>query len=191
MYIAGHCVLLQDAYTHASSIVDIIRAGPEPLQSHFSTGYGMVLKILNTRTLEYAKTFVQRSFNNYLGKVPLLPKQLTPCYKGCLSNLLQSWYVVVRRWHVGFVGFRLLQPAVCPLSHAWLTLIKTRSNNFSVSDVLWCMTSGANLPLFVAISPLLSPELNKSGLRQCYQTDRLPHASSDFWTDCSSSPHTF
>lgn len=64
----GHCVLLQDPYAHASSIVDILRAGPEPLQSHFSTGYGMVLKILNTRSLEYAQSFVKRSFYNYLGE---------------------------------------------------------------------------------------------------------------------------
>ena len=64
---AGHCIFLQDAYTQAGSIVNILRAGPEPLQSHFATGYGMVLKLLNKRKLEYARNFVQRSFYNYLG----------------------------------------------------------------------------------------------------------------------------
>ena len=60
-------MFLQDAYTHPSAIVDVLNAGPEPLQSHFSTGYGMVLKLLHTRTLDYARSFVQRSFYNYLG----------------------------------------------------------------------------------------------------------------------------
>ena len=69
---AGHCLLLQDRYDSPEDIFELLAKGPEPLQSHFATGYGMVLKILNLHSLENARKFVQRSFYNYLGKdIPL------------------------------------------------------------------------------------------------------------------------
>ena len=47
---------------------DIIKKGPERLQSQFAAGYGMVLNLLYSRTLEEAKAFIDRSFNTYLSK---------------------------------------------------------------------------------------------------------------------------
>ncbi len=46
----------------------IIAAGPEPLQSQFATGYNMVANLLRTRSLEEARSFIERSFGNYLGE---------------------------------------------------------------------------------------------------------------------------
>lgn len=51
---------------------DIIRKGPERLQSQFAAGYGMVLNLLYSRSLEEAKAFIDRSFNTYLSE-PLVP----------------------------------------------------------------------------------------------------------------------
>ena len=54
---------------------DIIRKGPERLQSQFAAGYGMVLNLLYSRSLEEAKAFIDRSFNTYLSQ-PLVPSSL-------------------------------------------------------------------------------------------------------------------
>ena len=69
---AGHCVVLQNAYEEGQVAWDIIRKGPERLQSQFAAGYGMVLNLLYSRSLEEAKAFIDRSFNTYLSE-PLLP----------------------------------------------------------------------------------------------------------------------
>ncbi|CAG9467871.1 unnamed protein product [Pedinophyceae sp. YPF-701] len=63
----GHCVILQGRFEGAEDAADIIIRGPEPLQSRFAAGYGMVLNVLATRTLEEAKAFVERSFGAYMG----------------------------------------------------------------------------------------------------------------------------
>ena len=63
---AGNCVILQNRYEEGEVAWDIIRKGPERLQSQFAAGYGMVLNLLYTRTLDEAKAFIGRSFNTYL-----------------------------------------------------------------------------------------------------------------------------
>lgn len=60
-------MLLQDRYGEPQDAIGLLRKGPEPLRSHFSTRYGMVLKLLHFRSLDSARKFVQRSFFNYLG----------------------------------------------------------------------------------------------------------------------------
>lgn len=52
-------------------VYDLMAQGPEPLQSHFATGYGMVLKVLHSRSLASARVFVERSFYNYLGRLSI------------------------------------------------------------------------------------------------------------------------
>ena len=59
--------MLQDRFDEPWRVVSILQQGPEPLQSHFATGYGMVLKLLHHRSLDFARAFVERSFFNYLG----------------------------------------------------------------------------------------------------------------------------
>lgn len=63
----GHAVLLQTRFEGPKEAFGIIRGGPEPLTSQFTTGYSMVLNLLATRSLQEAKAFVQRSFSHYLG----------------------------------------------------------------------------------------------------------------------------
>lgn len=65
--VIGHAVLLQTRFEGPKEAFGIIRGGPEPLTSHFTTGYSMVLNLLATRSLDEAKAFVQRSFSHYLG----------------------------------------------------------------------------------------------------------------------------
>ena len=66
--IAGHCVILQNGYEEGQVAWDIIKKGPERLQSQFAAGYGMVLNLLHSRSLEEAKAFIDRSFNTYLSE---------------------------------------------------------------------------------------------------------------------------
>ena len=70
---AGHCVVLQSRFEDAGDAAAIITRGPEPLQSQFRSGYGMALNLLHSRSLDAARAFIQRSFNNYLGVVPFRP----------------------------------------------------------------------------------------------------------------------
>ncbi|KAL0037105.1 hypothetical protein WJX79_000589 [Trebouxia sp. C0005] len=63
---AGHCVILQNRYEEGDVAWDIIKKGPERLQSQFAAGYGMVLNLLHSRSLDEAKAFIDRSFNSYL-----------------------------------------------------------------------------------------------------------------------------
>eukprot|EP00884_Botryococcus_braunii_P013752 jgi/Botrbrau1/22378/Bobra.0002s0055.1 len=63
----GNCVVVQSRFEEAGDAVGIIARGPEPLASQFSTSYSMVTNLLSTRTLDEARAFISRSFNNYLG----------------------------------------------------------------------------------------------------------------------------
>lgn len=65
-------MVVQSRFEEAGDVVGIITRGPEPLASQFSTSYGMVTNLLSTRTMEEARAFVSRSFNNYLGPLPLV-----------------------------------------------------------------------------------------------------------------------
>ena len=64
---AGYCVVMQSRFEDPTDAQGIIARGPEALQSQFSSGFGMVLNLLHTRSMDEARAFVQRSFNNYLG----------------------------------------------------------------------------------------------------------------------------
>lgn len=63
-------MVLQSKFEDAEDAQGIIARGPEALQSQFSSGFGMVLSLLHTRSVEAARAFVQRSFDNYLGARP-------------------------------------------------------------------------------------------------------------------------
>ncbi|PSC72530.1 DEAD-box ATP-dependent RNA helicase chloroplastic isoform B [Micractinium conductrix] len=63
----GNCVIMQSKWEDADVAWDIIRRGPEPLRSQFTTGYSMVLNLLYTRSLEEARAFLDRSFSRYMG----------------------------------------------------------------------------------------------------------------------------
>lgn len=61
-------MVVQNRYEEGLVAWDIIRKGPERLQSQFAAGYGMVLNLLYTRTMDEAKAFIGRSFSSYLSK---------------------------------------------------------------------------------------------------------------------------
>lgn len=60
-------MVLQSRFEDPADAQGIIARGPEALASQFSSGFGMVLNLLQTRSLDEARAFVQRSFDNYLG----------------------------------------------------------------------------------------------------------------------------
>lgn len=63
----GHAVVLQSRWDGAAEAFEIIQRGPEMLTSQFNTSYGLVLSLLATKSLKEARSFVERSFGNYLG----------------------------------------------------------------------------------------------------------------------------
>ena len=69
---AGHCVVLQNKFEEGQVAWNIIKRGPERLQSQFAAGYGMVLNLLYSRSLDDAKAFIDRSFNSYLCEFPII-----------------------------------------------------------------------------------------------------------------------
>ena len=71
--VAGYCVVLQSRFEDPTDAQGIIARGPEALQSQFSSGFGMVLNLLHSRSMDEARAFVQRSFNNYLGARSWVP----------------------------------------------------------------------------------------------------------------------
>ena len=62
-------MILQNRYEEGEVAWDIIKKGPERLQSQFAAGYGMVLNLLYSRSLDEAKAFIDRSFNSYLSNI--------------------------------------------------------------------------------------------------------------------------
>jgi len=75
-------VVLHSRFEGADTAADIIGAGPEPLTSQFAAGYGMVLNLLHTRSLDDARAFLERSFGNYMGMPMVVP---------CLSCKMHAW----------------------------------------------------------------------------------------------------
>ncbi|KAL4550502.1 hypothetical protein Ndes2526B_g08632 [Nannochloris sp. 'desiccata'] len=62
----GYCVIVQSRWEDPEFAYDIIRKGPEPLRSQFTTNYGMALNLLWSRTMEEAKEFLDRSYARHL-----------------------------------------------------------------------------------------------------------------------------
>lgn len=60
-------MILQSRFEDAADAAALIGRGPEALQSQFRSGYGMALNLLHSRSLDEARAFIQRSFDNYLG----------------------------------------------------------------------------------------------------------------------------
>lgn len=65
---AGNCVLIQSRYEEPEAAWEIIKKGPERLESQFAAGYSMVLNLLYTRSLQEAREFIDRSFSTYMGE---------------------------------------------------------------------------------------------------------------------------
>lgn len=63
----GHCVIVQSRWEGPEFAFDLIRKGPEPLRSQFTTSYSMALNLLWSRSMEEAREFLARSFSSYLG----------------------------------------------------------------------------------------------------------------------------
>lgn len=62
----GYCIIVQSRWEDPEFAYDIIRRGPEPLRSQFTTNYGMALNLLWSRTMEEAKEFLDRSYARHL-----------------------------------------------------------------------------------------------------------------------------
>ena len=70
----GHVVTLQTPFEGAKEAAYLATSGADPLVSQFTPGYGMVLNLLQTHTLEQAKELVERSFGQYMATLYLRPQ---------------------------------------------------------------------------------------------------------------------
>ena len=68
---------------------------PRVLHLQFSTGYGMVLNLLATRTLAEARSFLDRSFARYMGSIGAARR--LRCALVARSSLAQ-WRFIQQRW---------------------------------------------------------------------------------------------
>ncbi|WP_026735256.1 DEAD/DEAH box helicase [Fischerella sp. PCC 9605] len=71
----GHVVTLQTPFEGAEHAAALAIKKPDPLVSHFTPSYGMVLNLLQIHTLEEARELVERSFGQYLANLHLRPRQ--------------------------------------------------------------------------------------------------------------------
>ncbi len=71
----GHVVTLQTPFEGAEHAAALAVKKPDPLVSHFTPSYGMVLNLLQIHTLEEARELVERSFGQYLANLHLRPRQ--------------------------------------------------------------------------------------------------------------------
>lgn len=62
----GHAVLLQSPFEGPIEAFRVVTSEVDELQSHFTPSYGMVLNLLQTRTMEDARSLVERSFGAFL-----------------------------------------------------------------------------------------------------------------------------
>ncbi|MFQ4142386.1 RNA helicase [Chlorogloeopsis sp. ULAP02] len=75
MDLVGHVVTLQTPFEGAEHAAALAIKKPDPLVSHFTPSYGMVLNLLQIHTLDEARELVERSFGQYLANLHLKPKQ--------------------------------------------------------------------------------------------------------------------
>lgn len=71
----GHVVTVESPFEGSREAVHLATSGADPLVSQFTPGYGMVLNLLQTHTLDEAKDLIERSFGQYLATLHLVPQQ--------------------------------------------------------------------------------------------------------------------
>ncbi len=70
----GHVVTLQTPFEGAKEAAYLATSKADPLVSQFTPGYGMVLNLLQTHTLDQARELIERSFGQYLATLHLRPQ---------------------------------------------------------------------------------------------------------------------
>ncbi|AFY71632.1 DSH domain protein [Thalassoporum mexicanum PCC 7367] len=71
----GYVVTVQTRFEGAKDAAFLATADADPLMSHFTPSYGMVLNLLQTHTLEKAQELIERSFSRYLSDIVLAPQE--------------------------------------------------------------------------------------------------------------------
>ena len=71
----GYVVTVQTPFEGAKEAAYLATIGPDPLVSQFTPSYGMVLNLLQTRTLDESKSLIDKSFGQYIASVQLSPQK--------------------------------------------------------------------------------------------------------------------
>ncbi|ABW29034.1 DEAD/DEAH box helicase [Acaryochloris marina] len=87
----GYVITVQTPFEGAKEAAYLATIGPDPLVSQFTPSYGMVLNLLQTRTLDESKRLIDQSFGQYIASVQLSPqKQAIADLQQELTLLLQK-----------------------------------------------------------------------------------------------------
>jgi superfamily II RNA helicase len=71
----GYVVTVQTRFEGAKEAAFLATSNADPLMSHFTPSYGMVLNLLQTHSLEKARELIERSFSKYLADIALAPQE--------------------------------------------------------------------------------------------------------------------
>ncbi|QUY43389.1 RNA helicase [Acaryochloris marina] len=71
----GYVITVQTPFEGAKEAAYLATIGPDPLVSQFTPSYGMVLNLLQTRTLDESKRLIDKSFGQYIASVQLSPQK--------------------------------------------------------------------------------------------------------------------
>lgn len=71
----GYVITVQTPFEGAKEAAYLATIGPDPLVSQFTPSYGMVLNLLQTRTLDESKRLIDQSFGQYIASVQLSPQK--------------------------------------------------------------------------------------------------------------------
>lgn len=71
----GYVITVQTPFEGAKEAAYLATIGPDPLVSQFTPSYGMVLNLLQTRTLDESKGLIDKSFGQYIARVQLSPQK--------------------------------------------------------------------------------------------------------------------
>jgi superfamily II RNA helicase len=71
----GYVVTVQTRFEGAKEAAFLATSSADPLMSHFTPSYGMVLNLLQTHSLDKARELIERSFSKYLADIALAPQE--------------------------------------------------------------------------------------------------------------------
>ncbi|MEM0982298.1 MAG: helicase-related protein, partial [Cyanobacteria bacterium P01_H01_bin.58] len=71
----GYVVTVETPFEGAKEAAYLATGGADPLVSQFTPSYGMVLNLLQTHSLEEARSLIARSFGQYIANLQLAPQQ--------------------------------------------------------------------------------------------------------------------
>jgi len=166
----GHVVTLQTPFEGAKEAAYLATSKADPLVSQFTPGYGMVLNLLQTHTLEQARELIERSFGQYLATLHLRPQyeyiaelqtqlaQLQEEMTAVNDNEIANYEKLRQRLRVEQKLLRTLQQQALEVRQEELAMML----GFAVSGTLLSL-KGKNITAYLPVTAVLVGKAPSSG----------------------------